>query len=58
MKIVTANPSYIIDKELNIGQDNWDASEHLALGQISMEKLFKTVSLEPNGQALELPLAE
>jgi CubicO group peptidase (beta-lactamase class C family) len=58
MKIVTASPSYIIDKELNIGQDNWDAPEHLALGQISMEKLFKTVALEPNRKALELPLAE
>ena len=51
MKIITATPSYIIDDVLNIGQDNWDASEHLALGQISMEKLFKTVALEPNRKA-------
>jgi CubicO group peptidase (beta-lactamase class C family) len=58
MKVITASPSYIIDRELNIGQDNWDASEHLALGQISMDKLFRTVALEPNSKALELPLAE
>ncbi|MFT5450881.1 MAG: CubicO group peptidase (beta-lactamase class C family) [Enterobacterales bacterium] len=58
MKIITTTPSYIIDKELNIGQHNWDDSEYLALGQISMEKLFKTIALEPSTKPLALPLAE
>ncbi len=46
MKVVVETPSFVIDKELGIGQDNWDFAEHLAVGQLSMEKLFRTVALE------------
>ncbi len=46
MKQVVSEPSYIIDKSLAIGQDNWDLPAHLGLGQLSMEKLFKTVEIE------------
>ncbi|WNC68839.1 serine hydrolase [Thalassotalea nanhaiensis] len=54
MKTITSKPSYIIDKPLNIGQHNWDQPEHLAIGQLSMEKLFKTVEIECS-TTIELP---
>jgi len=53
MRIVTESPSYVIDAELHIGQNNWDSGEYLAIGQISMEKLFRTVALAPSDSALK-----
>ncbi|MCJ8318239.1 MAG: beta-lactamase family protein [Colwellia sp.] len=50
MKIITEQPNYIISDELYIGQHNWDFPEHLAIGQLSMEKLFRTVAIEGNGE--------
>ena len=47
MKIVTEQPSYLINEQLGIGQSNWDYPEHLAIGQLSMSQLFKTVALQP-----------
>ena len=47
MKIVTEQPTYTINQQLGIGQSNWDYPEHLAIGQLSMSQLFKTVALEP-----------
>ena len=47
MKVITQQPSYVINGEFDIGQSNWDYPEHLATGQISMQNLFKTVALEP-----------
>lgn len=58
MKIITREPDYIISSELNIGQHNWDSPDHLAIGQLSMEKLFKTVALEPNTPASPLVQSE
>lgn len=48
MKIITRKPVYTINTELDIGQHNWDSPDHLAIGQLSMEKLFRTVALEPD----------
>jgi len=47
MRIVCDKPSYVVNKELGIGQSNWDAPAHLGLGQLSMHQLFKTVALQP-----------
>ena len=57
MKLITDKPSYIIDPELDIGQSNWDAPNNLALGQIAMENLFRTVALEPNSAAIPFKVA-
>ena len=55
MKIITEQPSYIISDDLSIGQQNWDLPQHLAIGQLSMEKLFKTVAIEGKGIEYSLP---
>lgn len=55
MRIVTASPGYVVNDSLNIGQHNWDSAAHLATGQLSMHKLFKTVALQPNTEASKLP---
>lgn len=57
MKVITEQPSYVINGELEIGQSNWDQPEHLATGQISMQQLFKTVALEPS-KTSALPYAD
>jgi CubicO group peptidase (beta-lactamase class C family) len=49
MRQITEQPSYIIHEQLGIEQSNWDQAEHLATGQLSMHKLFKTVALETDG---------
>jgi len=49
MKIITEQPSYVISETLSIGQHNWDLPAHLAIGQLSMDKLFKTVAIEGKG---------
>ncbi|WOH36740.1 serine hydrolase [Thalassotalea fonticola] len=54
MKIITSKPSYVIEQALNIGQHNWDSPDHLGIGQLSMDKLFKTVAIECN-ETLVLP---
>ncbi|WNC72068.1 serine hydrolase [Thalassotalea psychrophila] len=57
MKTITSKPSYVIDESLNIGQHNWDRPDNLAIGQLSMDKLFKTVAIEcPT--TIELPRSE
>ena len=58
MKIITKQPSYIISESLDIGQHNWDLPQHLALGQLSMEKLFKTVAIESGTLAASLPVSK
>ena len=58
MRIITSNPAYVIDSELNIGQANWDAPAHLAIGQLSMHQLFKTVALQPGSPPTTLPRAK
>ncbi|WP_339673434.1 serine hydrolase [Dasania marina] len=53
MKIITEYPTYTVSESLGINQSNWDHPEHLGLGQLHMEQLFKTVALEPGkAQAL------
>jgi len=54
MRTITDKPTYIISDELAINQENWDAPHHLALGQLSMEKLFKTVAIESKASRSEL----
>lgn len=54
MKTVTATPCFHINQQFNIGQHNWDKPENLALGQLSMDKLFRTVALEPNSKMTPL----
>jgi len=58
VKVVTKNPSALIDEALNIGQHNWDAPDHLALGQLSMQQLFPTLAIEAPAQSMPLPRAE
>ena len=58
MKIITDHPTHIIDESLGVSQANWDSPAHLGLGQISMDRLFRTVALEPSGAPLPLPYAE
>lgn len=57
MKVITEQPSYIISEELSIGQDNWDLPAHLGIGQLSMEKLFKTVAIESKGAELKFAIS-
>jgi hypothetical protein len=45
MKTITHDPSYVIDESLNVGQHNWDQPHHLALGQMNMHMLFKTIEI-------------
>lgn len=53
MKIITTTPNYLVQKTFGIDQSNWDAPEHLAIGQISMDRLFRTVALEAGSSAAE-----
>jgi CubicO group peptidase (beta-lactamase class C family) len=46
VKIITETPPGVIHPELAIGHSNWDNPQHLALGQLRMEQLFKTVAIE------------
>lgn len=55
--IVTEHPSGSVDPDLGIGQHNWDHPQHLALGQLRMENLFRTVALEPPTVCMDLPQA-
>lgn len=57
MKSVTQTPPYIIDQARGIDQSNWDKPECLAISQLSMHKLFKTVAIEPLAPTFELPVA-
>ena len=54
MKIITDKPSYVINEARSITRENWDHPENLAVGQLSMERLFRTVSL--NAPHLKSPL--
>ena len=58
MKIITTDPQGTIDDALGINQSNWDSPIHLGLGQISMDRLFRTVALEPSGAPLPLQFSE
>lgn len=55
-KISNPIPSEI-NTEFSIGQNNWDQPEHLAIGQISMEKIFPTLAIESN-KTIELNYAD
>ncbi len=57
MRVITRQPDYVVNKDLGIGQANWDAPAHLAAGQLSMHQLFKTVALEPAGPAIPLAIS-
>ena len=56
VKTITKTPSYDINSEFSIGQQNWDNPEHLAIGQISMEKVFPTLAIE-SGKTIDLAYA-
>ena len=58
MKDITIDPSYVVNETMGITQANWDAPAHLATGQLSMHKLFKTVALEPGTHTIELPVSK
>ena len=57
VKIVTDSPSYLISEPHAIGQSNWDSPEHLAISQLAMENLFKTLAIQTAPPILALPLA-
>ena len=57
VRIITERPSRVVLPEFEIGQRNWDAPHHLAVGQLGMASLFRTVALEPGGDSLVLPRA-
>lgn len=56
--VITSKPTFSVCPELAINQSNWDHPEHLALGQLSMQQLFKTVSVDRGGNSVALPQAE
>ncbi len=58
MKDITIDPSYVVNETMGITQANWDAPAHLATGQLSMHKLFKTVALEPGTHTIELSVSK
>jgi len=58
MKIITKQPSYVISEELSIGQHNWDLPAHLAIGQLSMDKLFRTIAIEGKKEISSLPSSQ
>lgn len=57
MRDITKSPDTVISPEFGITQGNWDDPAHLALGQLSMHKVFKTVALEPGETACPLSYA-
>lgn len=54
VRVVTENPATDIAENTGIGQRNWDDPDHLALAQLRMSTLFKTVALDPKEPASEL----
>ena len=46
VKQVAEKPSFKISDQFSIGQDNWDDADFLAVSQISMSSLFKTIAIE------------
>lgn len=57
MKIITDKPSYVINAARGITRENWDHPENLAVGQLAMERLFRTVSLDAPQIKSPLPLS-
>ncbi len=57
-RIITSQPTLNISPELAINQSNWDHPEHLAIGQLTMEQLFKTVSVDRGCNTMPLPQAD
>jgi CubicO group peptidase (beta-lactamase class C family) len=57
VKIVTDRPSYTINEKHSIDQSNWDSPEHLAISQLAMERLFKTLAIQKQSPVLALPTA-
>lgn len=47
----------MVDSDLGICQHNWDLPQHLAVGQLRMDCLFRTVALEPLTEPMDLPQA-
>lgn len=58
VQIITSKPSYLINEDLGIGQENWDEPEHLACGQTAMHRLFKTLEVENTTQTQFFPKAK
>ncbi len=54
-RIISSKPSGVISQDLSINQLNWDSPEHLAIGQLSAEKLFNTVAIDPGVCMKALP---
>jgi CubicO group peptidase (beta-lactamase class C family) len=57
VRTVTESPFSTLLPEFDIGQQNWDAPHHLAIGQLQMHHLFKTVALEPSTAPAPLPVS-
>ncbi len=55
VQIITQQPSFVVNENLDIGQQNWDDPDHLAVGQLSMVNLFRTVAIEPGDAVMPLP---
>lgn len=47
VKVITDTPTYTINSKFNIVQENWDDPDHLAVSQLAMDSLFKTLAIEP-----------
>ncbi len=58
VQIITDQPSYVINDTFAIGQNNWDDPDHLAVGQLSMASLFRTVAIEPGSEVMALPTSK
>ncbi len=56
VQIITQDPSFVVNEPLDIGQKNWDEPDHLAVSQLSMVNLFRTVAIEPGEHVMPLPM--
>jgi CubicO group peptidase (beta-lactamase class C family) len=55
VKLITQTPPGIVNSKFSICQANWDNPDHLAVSQLSMHKLFKTVAIENSEPVQALP---
>ncbi len=54
VQIINQDPSFVVNEQLDIGQKNWDEPDHLAVSQLSMVNLFRTVAIEPAERVMPL----
>ena len=58
VKLVTETPLTVINENFDIGLENWDDAQFLSYSQLNMDKLFRTVALEPGEKTIALPYSK